>query len=117
MSNADRLASWIGAYRRAWNSNDPAEIADLFTTDAEYFTEPFHPPWRGREQIVTEWVAHKDEPGDTEFDWQPVSITDEVSVVQGTTKYADRTYSNLWVIRLDDAGRCRHFTEWWMEHS
>ncbi len=30
------------------------------------------------------------------------------------TTYPDETFSNLWLIRLDDAGRCREFTEWWM---
>jgi hypothetical protein len=39
-------------------------------------------------------------------------------VVQGETVYHSlhRTYSNLWVIRLDQEGRCTEFTEWWMQH-
>jgi hypothetical protein len=38
--------------------------------------------------------------------------------VRGSTRYlaTGRTYSNLWVIVLDADGRCREFTEWWMEH-
>ncbi len=42
-----------------------------------------------------------------------------VSIVQGATEYAApaRSYSNLWVIRLDADGRCREFTEWWMERD
>jgi hypothetical protein len=38
--------------------------------------------------------------------------------VQGTATYAKpaATYSNLWLVRLDDAGRCTEFTEWWMQH-
>ena len=27
-----------------------------------------------------------------------------------------RTYSNMWVLRLDNSGQARQFTEWWMEH-
>ena len=37
--------------------------------------------------------------------------------MQGETVYRNppRTYTNLWVIRLDAEGRCTEFTEWWMQ--
>ena len=114
---SDPLTAWIDGYVRAWNSNDPADIGALFTADADYYTAPFRAPWSGRETIVREWLARKDEPGETRFEWAPVAVTDEVAVVRGTTGYPDRTFSNLWLIRLDAEGRCREFTEWWMEHS
>jgi SnoaL-like domain len=116
MTDHDRLTRWIEGYVRAWNSNDPADIAVLFTEEAEYYTEPFRPAWSGRQQIVDAWLEHKDEPGETTFDWRPLVVTDELAIIEGTTIYPTETYSNLWVIRLDDDGRCRHFTEWWMEH-
>ena len=115
MTQSDRVATWIDGYVRAWNTNDPDDIRALFTPDAEYYTEPFRPPWRGRDQIVEGWLGHKDEPGETTFEWQPIAVTAEVAIIQGTSTYPDQTFSNLWVIRLDAGGRCRHFTEWWME--
>ncbi|MGV9775743.1 nuclear transport factor 2 family protein [Streptosporangium sp. NPDC003464] len=116
MTDLSRVATWIDGYVQAWNSNDPAHIGALFTEDATYCTAPFQPPWRGRGQIVERWLEARDEPGETTFDWRPVTVTDEVAIIQGTTAYPDRAYSNLWVIRLDPEGRCREFTEWWMEH-
>ncbi|GIH92831.1 nuclear transport factor 2 family protein [Planobispora siamensis] len=116
MTDLSRVNAWIDAYVRAWNSNDRAHIGALFTEDAAYYTAPFDPPWRGREEIVSGWLDRRDEPGETTFTWAPLSVTSEVAVIQGTTAYPDRVYSNLWVIRLDRAGRCREFTEWWMEH-
>jgi ketosteroid isomerase-like protein len=112
------LSAWIDGYVRAWNSNDPNEIGSLFTDDALYFTEPYAEPWRGRARIVEQWLAHKDEPGDATFDWRPLVEGPDASIVVGTTVYREppRTYSNLWVVRLDPDGRCREFTEWWMEH-
>jgi uncharacterized protein (TIGR02246 family) len=110
-----RVTEWINGYVRAWNSNDPAEIGALFTDDAEYYTAPYRQPWRGRDGIVRDWLARKDEPGETSFEWEPVVVTDEVAVIQGTTRYPTETFRNLWVIRLDGEGRCREFTEWWME--
>jgi ketosteroid isomerase-like protein len=111
------LADWMAGYRRAWESNDPDDIRALFTEDAEYYTEPFAEPWRGQDAIVEGWLEAKDDPGDTTFEWAPLVVTPELSAVQATTVYiAERTYSNLWVIRFAPDGRAREFTEWWMKH-
>lgn len=118
MPNSELVASWIHAYIRAWNSNDPADITALFTEDAEYRTEPYAAPWRGSTVIVEQWLANKDEPGEAEFSWEPLAVTAHVAIIQGHTTYRtpQRTYSNLWVIKFEGDGRCREFTEWWMQH-
>jgi hypothetical protein len=112
-----QVAAWVEGYVRAWNSNDPADIGALFAVDAAYYTEPYATPHRGRQAIVEDWLARRDEPGETSFRWWPLASSGQVAVVQGETTYRTppRTYSNLWVIRLDDGGRCSEFTEWWME--
>jgi hypothetical protein len=47
-----------------------------------------------------------------------VAVTDDVAVVQGETRYKEgRSYSNLWLIRLDADGRAREFTEYWMDQA
>jgi hypothetical protein len=116
MDDDGLLARWIDGYVTAWSSNEPDDIGALFTEDAEYVTEPYATPWRGRRTIVDQWIEHKDEPGDASFAWSPLVVTPDVAVVQGHTVYREppRTYDNLWVIRLADDGRCRSFTEWWM---
>ena len=113
-----RVRTWVESYVQAWNSNDPAAIGDLFTEDAAYYTEPYSEPWRGRDEIVRRWLDRKDEPGETEFRWHPLTATAEVAVIQGMAVYhhPPRAYSNLWVIRLGPEGRCAEFTEWWMQH-
>ena len=110
------VRAWVDGYVRAWDSNDRADIEALFTEDALYYTEPYAEPWRGHAEIVAGWLAHRDAPGDTSFAWEPVAVTGDVAVLSGTTRYPDRAYSNLWVLRLAGDGRCRQFTEWWMEH-
>lgn len=116
MTRLDVVSAWIGRYRAAWESNDPADIGGLFTETAEYYTEPFATSWHGRDEIVAGWLSHRDEPGETSFEWHPVAITDHVAVIQGTTGYPGKTFSNMWVIRLDHTGDCQEFTEWWMQH-
>lgn len=115
--NENQLGQWVEGYVRAWSSNDPTEIGDLFTPGATYRTEPYAEPWRGRQAIVDGWLAHKDEPGQTTFHWQPVVVSADLGVVEGRTEYRTDppgAYRNLWVVRLDQHGRCREFTEWWM---
>jgi ketosteroid isomerase-like protein len=113
------LAAWIDAYRKAWETNEPAGIRALFSEDAAYFTEPYAPPWRGRDEIVRQWLARLDEPGETTFEWEPLTETPELGIAQGRTTYRtlQKTFSNLWVIRFAPDGRCREFTEWWMQHD
>jgi uncharacterized protein (TIGR02246 family) len=115
---AHRVRSWVDAYVGAWRSNDPAAIGALFSRDAAYYTEPYSPAWQGRDEIVRRWLDRKDAPGQVEFRWHAIAMNPDVAVVQGETVYRTppRTYSNLWVIRLDAEGRCTEFTEWWMQH-
>jgi uncharacterized protein (TIGR02246 family) len=116
MSSLDAVTAWVANYRKAWESNDPHDIADLFAEDAAYFTEPFADPWLGRDKIVENWLKIRDAPGSTTFEWHPLLITEDLAMIEATTTYPDKTFSNLWVLRLDNLGQARQFTEWWMQH-
>jgi len=111
---------WVQGYERAWSSNDPADIGALFTDDAMYRFRPEDEPLRGRDAIVAQWIQNKDEPDDYAYKLVDVLAVDgDVGFVYGITDYFTdprRTYSNLWVIRLADDGRCADFTEWYMKH-
>jgi len=113
------VTAWVEGYIRAWETNAPKDIARLFAKNAEYYTTPFGKPWRGWDGIVREWLAHHDEPGDYEFRYEVVGTGADSGIVRGWTtyKHPPREYSNIWLIRFDDAGRCREFTEWWKERS
>jgi hypothetical protein len=105
-------------YLEAWSSNDPDQIGALFTADAEYYTDPFGPPWRGRDEIVDGWLENADEPDGFSFEWSPLVITPELSIVQGVTRYTNGpVYSNLWIIRFAPDGTAREFVEWWMDQA
>lgn len=116
---ADTLTDWVEAYRRAWESNEPADIRALFTDDAEYRTEPYAQPWRGADDIVEEWLAAQDAPGDTTFTWSPLVVSGNLAVITAVTEYysSATTYSNLWVIQFAPDGRATAFTEWFMKQG
>ena len=116
MTSLDAVTAWVTSYRRAWESNDPRDIAGLFAEDAAYFSEPYASPWLGRDTIVEQWLAHRDEPGSTTFTWHPLIVTEDLAIIEGRTTYPEHTFSNLWVLRLDNLGQARQFTEWWMQH-
>jgi ketosteroid isomerase-like protein len=119
MNPDTRTGRWIEGYLAAWNSSDPQEIGALFADGAEYFTSPYRAPWSGREAIVAGWLERRDEPGTWTFQYDVLVENDELGVVQGETRYLNegRTYSNLWLVRLDGDGRCTKFVEYYMLHS
>lgn len=108
------IDAWVRAYERAWKSRDARAIDALFAEDAVYLTAPGADPISGKSAIVEWWLA-EEEPGEPEFSWWPVVVTEDTAVVQGRTAYPDATtYLNLWIISFDATGQATSFTEWWM---
>ena len=111
-----QVRSWVDGYVRAWESNEPADIAALFTDDARCHTEPYVPPWTGKDGIVAGWRDRLDGPGTWTFRFEVAAVAGATGFVQGRTEYLQppKVYHNLWVITLDDDLRSSEFTEWWM---
>lgn len=109
------IASWISAYRVAWETNEPADIRILFTEDADYRPKPYGEVWTGHDEIVAQWLGARDEPGDTEFSWTPLVAGDDIAVVQCVSAYrTGAVYDNLFVVRFAEDGRATQFTDWWI---
>jgi ketosteroid isomerase-like protein len=114
---------WLGDYVAAWKSYDREAIAALYAEDAECRYHPYDEPVRGREAIVESWFGAgegapaEDAEGTYDAEYRPVAIDGDVAVVVGVSTYTDPAvvYDNCFVIRFDDNGRCREFTEWFMK--
>lgn len=115
------LEGWLAGYRRAWTSDDPDEIAALFTADASYLPFPFGKPWQGRDRIVTKWIDRGDSSLPWSFEHEILAVEGDTGVVRGLTTYPahgddpEAIYSNIWLIRFDPEGQAREFAEWWVE--
>ncbi len=124
--DAGMVQRWLDAYSHAWTTYDPDETGALFSDDAEY---RYH-PWdegddvvRGREQIVANWLENRDKAGTYRGEYRPLLVGGDQAIAVGVSGYysdetqttLERAYHNLWVLRFDDAGQCRSFTEWYME--
>lgn len=117
------IQRWMQGYLKAWASDEPDDVAALFTEDARYFTEPYATPWEGRDTIVREWIARGDSANEWSFEYAIVAEQGDTAVVRGVTTYGPETpqesgskvYHNIWIVRLTPDGRASEFTEWWMK--
>jgi hypothetical protein len=116
---SERLDDWMERYVNAWSSNDPEEIAALFTPDAVYDPQTADGELHGHDEIIDWWLDIDDHPDNWDFDWIPLVETDEVAVITATTRYHNpaASYRNLFVIRFDDDDLCGDFTEWYIEED
>jgi ketosteroid isomerase-like protein len=112
------VEAWMAQYRRAWSSDDPQEIAALFTEDATYSPYPWPREknrWEGRDTIVQRWIGHGDSKLNWRFEHEILAVDGDTAVIEGWTDYDDEAYANVWLIRFADDGRAREFREWWVQ--
>ena len=122
--------NWLDRYVAAWQSYDPEAIGALFSDDVSYRYHPSDEPVVGRDAVVASWLGEsdadgastRDEPGTYDAAYAPVAVDGAVVVATGTSRYREapdgpvrRVYDNCFVIRFDDAGRCREFTEYYVK--
>lgn len=120
--------AWLDRYVDAWLSYDRQHIADLFTDDVAYRYHPYEEPIVGRDAVVASWLGEgepgeavaRDEPGTYEATFSPVAVDGDTVVATGASQYRDepegpvvQVYDNCFVMRFDDGGRCRDFTEYY----
>lgn len=110
-----QVIGWIEAYERAWRTPGTDALADLFTEDAAYSTDPYENPHRGLAAIGRMWEAERADAGEEfEMTSEVVATEGEVAVARVEVRYGSpkREYRDLWIVRLDASGRCSHFEEW-----
>lgn len=112
----ESVSEWIDRYIDAWRTYDPDAIAGLFTTDATYAYNPWGDALVGNAAIVESWLNDRDEPGSWSAEYRPVLVSGDTAIVVGETSYVGAaTYSNLFQLEFDANGKCRSFTEWYMD--
>jgi len=117
------LADWVDRYERAWRTAGTEPLADLFTPDATYSTAPFEDRHGGLEAIAEMWDAEREGPDELfTMESEIVAIEGDTGVVRVEVAYGPPTnwlFRDLWVVRLDEHGRCFHFEEWpfWPDHG
>jgi hypothetical protein len=120
---------WLNRYVAAWLSYDPDDVAALFSENIAYRYHPYDDPIMGRAGVVASWLGEaeseggstRDKPGTYEADYSPIAVDGDTVVATGSSRYREapdgpivRTYDNCFVMKFDDDGRCREFTEYYV---
>jgi ketosteroid isomerase-like protein len=123
---------WLADYVEAWKSYDRDRIAALFAEDVRYRYHPADDPIEGRDAVVESWLGEgdhddastRDQPRTYDATYRAFAVDGDAAVATGTSSYKDspdgpvaRVYDNCFVMRFDSEGRCRVFTEWFMERK
>ena len=134
MTAMDHAAAqaWLDAYVAAWLTYDRDQIAALFADDVAYRFHPHDDPIVGRDAVVTSWLGDpssdtastRDDPGTYSAAYSPVAVDGDVVVATGSSTYLEapggsviQVFDNCFVIRFDDRGRCREFTEYFVKRA
>jgi uncharacterized protein (TIGR02246 family) len=110
------IAAWVAAYEKAWRTAGTEQLSDLFADDATYLAAPFEEPHLGLGDIAEFWEAEREGPDEPfTMEWEIVAVEGDTGVIRLEVAYgppSGNTYLDLWIVRLDDTGRCFHFEEW-----
>jgi hypothetical protein len=110
------VEAWVNAYEQAWRTPGTESLASIFAPAATYKPGPFEHPFVGLAAIAEMWEEEREGPDEV------FSMTSEVVAVDGDTAVVrvevdygltgQPSYRDLWVVVLDEAGRCISFEEW-----
>jgi hypothetical protein len=121
---------WLDRYVEAWLTYDPALIGALFSEDVAYRYHPYDDPIVGRDAVVASWLGEtaepgastRDQPGTYEAAYAPVAVDGDAVVATGTSSYREepggpvvRVFHNCFLMQFDSHGRCREFTEFYVQ--
>ena len=113
MEHSD-VRRWVDGYEQAWRSPGTDRLAGLFSPDASYLVSPWAEPLKGLAAIGELWESERTGP-DEQFTMtsEVVAVEGDVAVVRAQVDYATGSrWRDLWVLRFESDGRCRHFEEW-----
>ena len=101
MTDRATVRRWLAAYEAAWHAPGTQGLAEMFTEDASYRQSPYQEPV-GPDEVFT-------------LATDILAVDGPTAVVRAEVRYGDpirQEYRDLWILHLDDDGRCSWFEEW-----
>ena len=117
------LAAWIDAYERLWRTPGTDGLGELFAPDATYSMGPYEETQRGLPAIAELWEDERVSPDEPfRMSYEIVAVEQDTGVSRVEVAYdgpPPRHYKDLWIVRLDEGGRCARFEDWpfWPEQG
>ena len=109
----EELSRWVDAYEAAWRCGEGVDR--LFAPDATYRSAPYLEPYRGIAAIEEFWKRETDAGEQFTVEREIVAVEGDTGVVRLEVEYTapqERRYRDLWIVTLDEEGRCTAFEEW-----
>jgi ketosteroid isomerase-like protein len=115
MTRHATVETWVRDYERLWRTPGTDRLAELFTPDATYRPSPWAPPVAGLRALAEFWEDGRDGPDESfTMSAEVVAVDGPTVVVRVSVDYGESgdRWRNLWVLELDEDGRCAAFEEW-----
>jgi ketosteroid isomerase-like protein len=116
MASREDVQRWVAGYEAAWRAAGSDGLPALFAEEARYLQSPYAEPITGIAAISEMWEAERDGPDEVfTIETETVAVEGDTAVVRALVRYGDplqHEYSDLWLLRFDDSGRCSSFEEW-----
>ena len=111
--------SWLDAYGQAWESRNPEAAAALFAEDGTYQVTPFLEPLRGRKAIFQYWSEVSRTEENIKFAYEILAVNPARNIARWSASFLiipqrlPTKLDGVFLISLDDQGRCKSLQEWW----
>ena len=111
--------AWLEKYGRAWETRDAKAAADLYAEDGTYQVTPFVEPMRGRAAILDYWTHVAQTEEQVQFRYEILAVTSAHGIARWRASFViapqglNTSLDGIFVIALDDRGKCAWLREWW----
>ena len=116
MTDREAVGRWLAGYEAAWRAPGTDAVTGIFTDGASYRHSPYAVPVAGLDAIRRMWEEERAGPDEVfTLATEILAVDGPTAVVRVEVRYGDpvtQEYRDLWVMRLDDDGRCTWFEEW-----
>jgi SnoaL-like domain len=114
MTDREEVNNWIARYERAWRSPGTAALDELFAQTVIYVRSPWANPIIGMATLRRFWDAARNGPDEGfRMTSEIVAVDGRTGVVRVHVEYDDgQHWRDLWLLTLDEHGRCERFEEW-----
>jgi SnoaL-like domain len=115
----EAFAAWMDSYGRAWEARDAKAAAELYAENGTYQVTPFVEPMRGRAAILEYWTHVAQTEENIQFGYEILALAPEHGFARWWASFVivpqqlKTKLDGVFVIALDDCGRCLQLREWW----
>jgi SnoaL-like domain len=118
----EELDRWLDVYGRAWENKDVDGFVECFTADALYFWGPWGDPLQGHDGIRAATEQAVSGQDNVRFGHESLAFTPDGRGIARWWVSMDVPgegveLEGIFLVTLDEDGRCTDFREWWNSRS